>query len=387
MPYTRITDVERLHNLLDAVLLIGSDLSLPAVLQRIVDCSRTLVGARYAALSVLDEQKYTIDEFLTSGMDAETIQAIGHLPEGLGVLGLLVVDPHPIRLREIGRHPDSHGFPPNHPPMHSFLGVPVHVRGQVFGNLYLTEKMDADEFTADDESLVTALALSAGVAIENARLHARVSELVLVEDHERIARDLHDTVIQRLFAIGLALQGTSRLVISPDVQKRIQDSVDDLDTTIRQIRSTIFALEQDEADRRGLRSGVLAVAKEVSEPLGRDPRIRFSGPIDTEVDPAVADHLLATLREALTNVVRHAEAHSVEIAIDLVGGMVTLRVTDDGIGLNSHHSAEGHGLRNMRNRAEALGGTFSTEVPPGGGTTLIWRAPARIEEEETEGRA
>jgi signal transduction histidine kinase len=378
MPYAEITDAERLRALVDAVLLIGSDLDLPTVLRRIVDAARALVDAKYAALGVLDEDKHGLEDFITVGLSPDGVRAIGHLPEGLGVLGLLIVEPKPVRINDITKHEHSAGFPPGHPPMTSFLGVPVLVRGEVFGNLYLTDKQGADEFSAEDESLVVALAIAAGVAIENARLHARVRDVALLEDRERIARDLHDTVIQRLFATGLNLQACYRLAQLPAVQSRLRQAVDDLDETIRQIRTTIFALETSSADDAGLRAAVLELAREMAGVLGFDPRIRFDGAVDTAVEPNVGEHLLSALREALANVGRHARATSVEIDVEVVAGDVVLRVTDDGVGVppSDDRREGGHGLRNLAGRAAEMGGTFSIERRAEGGTALTWIVPA-----------
>ena len=244
---------KQLRRLLDAVLTIGSELDLPVVLRRIAEAAMELVDARYTALGVLDESRTGLAQFITVGIDDEQRADIGHLPEGHGILGLLIVDPKPIRLADLREHPDSYGFPPNHPPMRSFLGVPVRVRGQVFGNLYLCDKAGDDVFSDADEEMVVALAAAAGIAIENARLHARVAELALVEDRDRIARDLHDTVIQRLFATGLSLQSTIRITEKQDVATRLQTAVDDLDRTVRDIRSAIFELHTDTVPGRSLR--------------------------------------------------------------------------------------------------------------------------------------
>jgi len=208
-----------LRKLVDAVLSISADLDLATVLQRIIEAAMDLVDARYGAIGVLDESKTGLSEFVTSGIDPEVHKAIGDLPKGHGILGLLILDPKPIRLPDLHEHPDSYGFPPHHPPMRSFLGVPILVRQEVFGNLYLTDKQSAEVFSDVDEELTIALAGAAAVAIENARLHARVGELVLLEDRERIAKDLHDTVIQRLFATGLSLQGTARLAERPALKR------------------------------------------------------------------------------------------------------------------------------------------------------------------------
>src|SRR5436305_4177790 len=218
VPMPEYAGPRRLRELLDAVLTIGSDLDLRAVLHRIVEGAVALVDARYGALGVLDESGTRLAEFITVGLSDEQRHHIGDLPEGKGILGLLLVDPKPLRLPDLGEHPDSFGFPPHHPPMHSFLGVPIRVRDEVFGNLYLTDKRSPEAFTDIDEELVSALATAAGVAIENARLHARARDYVVMEDRERIARDLHDTVIQRLFAVGLSLQSAERHVQSDVVR-------------------------------------------------------------------------------------------------------------------------------------------------------------------------
>jgi signal transduction histidine kinase len=356
---------------------IGSDLDLPTMLQRIVRCAMDLVDASYGALGVLDESRTALAEFIAVGIDDETRAAIGDLPKGHGILGLLIVDAKPLRLPDLSQHPDSYGFPPNHPPMRSFLGVPICVRDEVFGNLYLTDKTSAAEFSDVDEELVVGLAGAAGVAIDNARLIARVHELVLVEDRERIARDLHDTVIQRLFATGMSLQSTVRLVGSDrnGAIDRIERAVDDLDVTIKEIRTAIFDLERARATSDGVRHRVLALASELAGALGFRPRVLFDGPVDSSLGVEVADELVATLREALSNVARHAHASRVEVEVT-AGDDIRLRVADDGIGPPGDDATGGRGLRNMAARAERLGG--STELLPGqpSGTTLIWRVPA-----------
>ncbi len=206
MPYHSIEDPAKLRRVLEAALLLEADLDLPSLLRHIVEEARSMTGARYAALGVLNHDGSALSEFVTSGVEPEQEKAIGPRPTGRCVLGLLISDPRPLRLTRIGDHPDSYGFPPNHPAMTSFLGVPLKVRDDVYGNLYLTDKVGWSEFTGDDEALVGALALAAGIAIENARLHAQVQQVAVLEDRERLARDLHDTVIQRLFAVGLSLQ-------------------------------------------------------------------------------------------------------------------------------------------------------------------------------------
>src|ERR1700728_2173634 len=206
MPYRSIEDPVKLRRVLEATFLLEGDLELPVLLRHVVQEARSIAGAQYGALGVLNDDRTGLDQFVTVGLDPDEESRIGARPTGRGVLGLLISDPQPVRLAELGSHPDSFGFPPNHPPMTSFLGVPIKVRGEVYGNLYLTNKIGWSEFTNDDEAVVEALALFAGIAIENARLHQRVAEVAVYEDRDRLARDLHDTVIQRLFAVGLSLQ-------------------------------------------------------------------------------------------------------------------------------------------------------------------------------------
>ena len=372
-----------LRQLLDAVLTVGSDLDLPAMLQRIVQAAVTLVDARYGALGVLDESRTRLAQFITIGLDDETYRAIGDLPEGHGILGLLIVDAKPLRLPDLREHPDSYGFPPHHPPMRSFLGVPIRVRDEVFGNLYLTDKTSAEVFTDVDEELVIGLAAAAGVAIENARLHARVQELALVEDRERIARDLHDSIVQRLFATGLSLQGAAGLIHNePDAAvRRVNAAVDELDLTVKHIRSAIFGLESVVGrDISGVRHRVLDLMAESSDVLGFEPTVLFEGQVDSATPDSVAADLLATLREALSNVARHAEASRVDVvlAVDVGGNReLLLRVTDDGVGPPAADQSRGHGLDNMAARAAGRGGSFDIAPSSPRGTQITWRVPIK----------
>ena len=369
-----------LRKLLDAVLTIGSDLDLPAMLERIVENAVELADATYGALGVLDDSGTRLAQFITVGIDDATRCAIGNLPEGHGILGLLIVDAKPLRLPDLTEHPDSYGFPPNHPRMRSFLGVPIRLREQVFGNLYLTDKRSAEVFTDVDEELVVGFAAAAGVAIENARLHTRLHEVGLVEDRERIARDLHDTVIQRLFATGMSLQGTVRMVRNDPAAtiERIERAVDDLDLTVKYIRTAIFGLEESQQSGDGLRNRILALAHEAAGPLGFEPRVLLDGPLDTGVDDRVAAELLATLHEALSNVARHANATHAEVEV-VVEGDVCLRVVDDGVGFPEGEQPRGNGLQNMQARAAKLGGELTVSAAEPTGTILEWRAPSRSE--------
>lgn len=359
---------------MDAVLMIEADVELELLLRHLVEEACSLVGARYGALGVLNVTRTGLDQFLTVGLSEEDEKLIGLRPTGRGVLGLLITDPEPLRLNDLAAHPDSYGFPAHHPPMTSFLGLPVRSHGAVYGNLYLTDKQGAEDFTDEDVALAEALALAAGIAIENTRLHNQVRLLSVLDDRDRIARDLHDRVIQRIFAVGMTLQGATRLSDLAPVLERVNKAVDDLDTTITEIRTAIFELE-DGIDHEGLRHGVFELVGELASMLGSRPEVTFLGPIDTGVPQAVADHLLAVLREALTNAGKHAQASHFAVIIS-VADRVTLEVIDDGIGMTlPAGDARGMGLQNLHSRAEKLGGTCTFQVALGGGTHLVWSAP------------
>lgn len=388
----------QLRHLVRAMVDVGSHLDLSRVLQRIVGTATDLVTARYGALGVLDPTRTHLSEFITVGLTDEERARIGEPPKGHGILGLLIVEPRPIRLPDLTAHPDSFGFPPGHPPMTSFLGVPVMVRGEVFGNLYLTDKQGGEAFTEADEELAVGLSAAAGVAIDNARMHQRIRELDLLEDRERIARDLHDTVIQRLFATGLSLQASSRLATDPALHARIQTAVDDLDTTVREIRTAIFGLHTDNRLAGGsLRRDLLRLGGELADAMGAEARFRFTGPIDNAVaEPgsevgshrdgrvSLAEDVLAVAREALTNVAKHASPGGADVAVSVADGWLDLTVTDRGPGAGcpdldaaSGRTGDraGHGLANMRARAEARGGGLTLTDMPDGGCRLRWRVP------------
>jgi two-component system, NarL family, sensor histidine kinase DevS len=374
---SRFAGPASLRQLLDAVMAIASDLDLAATLHHIVETATALVDARYGALGVLNTDRTGLAEFITVGIDDATHHAIGHLPRGHGILGLLIAEPHPLRLPDLCEHPGRYGFPPHHPPMQSFLGVPIVVRGEVFGNLYLTNKQSAEVFTDVDEELTVALAAAAGVAIENARLHARVRDLAVVEDRERIAMDLHDTVIQQIFATGMSLQATARLAGDPKVAARIDSAVVDLDATIRQIRSAIFALSSaGRTAPASLRARVLDTVVDAGKAMASEPRLEFAGPVDSVVPDEVAEDLLVALREMLTNVARHAVASRVDVRVAAEDGAVSVRVVDDGVG-PPHQGVPlgGRGLLNLEARARKLGGTFDLVAGEGAGAIAVWRVP------------
>ena len=371
-PY-RYAGAAQLRRLLGAVMLVTSETDLPTILRRIVQTARDLVGARYGALGVLDESHSRLAEFITVGIDAADHAAIGQLPEGHGILGLLIVDPRPLRLPDLTEHPDSSGFPPHHPPMTSFLGVPIVLHDEVFGNLYLTDKAGDEVFTDVDEELAVALAAAASLAIDNARLHSRAAAMARVDERERIARDLHDDVIQRLFAAGLSLQATAAMVADQRVSDRIMRTVDDLDSSIRQVRAAIFHLHQP-AEQASTRGDVLRVCSEAADALGFDPTCRIVGALDAAVPADIGAQLVVSLREALSNVARHAAARHADVVVDARAGQLVLEVTDDGVGIAAD-APSGNGLVNLRQRALALGGTCEARRRTEGGTRLRWDVP------------
>jgi signal transduction histidine kinase len=545
-----MTSRERLSSLLQAVVGIGSNLDLNSTLRRIVVAACGLAGARYGALGVIGTDRRLV-EFITDGITVQQREEIGDLPTGRGILGLLIDEPWPVRLADISEHPRSFGFPPNHPVMRSFLGVPIRIRDQVYGNLYLTEKQGADEFSDDDEQVVVALATAAGVAIDNARLYETANrrqrwleatmeitaallgevdrraalqlvadrardvadaasvlillrrdndpealsvevvapgpielggiavsvagtaldavlergehvivpdvgaaapwpvdlhsgaallaplaasgsvqgilvlalpadadgfasdtdinmittfasqaalaldrvraqderqQLMVLEDRERIARDLHDVVIQRLFATGLGLQSTTPLIVRDDVRIRVDKAVDELDTTIRDIRRAIFELRTPVA--ASLRGDVITAIDDATAALGFRPSLRTIGPVDHTVSDVVRSDVVAVVREALSNVARHARATQATVEVAVADRMLTVRVADDGVGVavprptgapetapGGGHRLAGNGVPNMRRRAEQHGGTFAMSGTDTGGTVVTWSVP------------
>lgn len=379
MPYRGIEDPVQLRRLMSAMLLIERDLDMPVLLAHLVDEACSMTGARYGALGLLNEDRTALAEFVTVGLTPEEEARIGPRPSGRGLLGILISDPRPLRVADIRSHPERFGFPPGHPPMTSFLGVPIKVRDEVYGNFYLTDKAGWSEFTMDDENLVGALALAAGIAIENARLHSQVSELAVLDDRDRIARDLHDAVIQRLFAVGLSVQGLVRTASNPERAERLSKAVTEIDEVIRQIRSTIFELGL-EADGLGLRGQILTVLRGLADVVGFEVPARFDGPVDAAVPRQVAEHVVVVVREAVTNVGRHARATAASVAVRAEGGMCTVEVVDNGVGVGDGGERParedgGLGLSNLRDRATKLGGELEVTGAGDGGTRLVWRVP------------
>ena len=374
-PSVGVAGTDQLRRVLDAVLLIGSDLDLTATLQRITETAAHLVGAARGSLRVLDESKTALVEVVTVGFADETQGVIGELPSFSSILGTLVRDSNPIRRPDLGTRAGRPGDRAKPSAVPSLLAVPILIRGEVLGGLSLGEKIGAEAFADLDEEIIVALAAGAGVAIENARLHARVAELAQLEDRDRIARDLHDTVIQRLFAVGLSLQGSVRLAADPMVVTRLESAVDEVDITVREIRTAIFELHPTRLPGRSARQAAIAICVEAARTLGFEPAVHFDGPVDAAVGDGIAQHLLAVQREALSNVAKHAAARRVDLTLETHDGTVSLTIEDDGVGLGEH-GRRGDGLANMEARALGLGGEFSITNRPGGGTVFRWSVPS-----------
>ena len=376
MSFHSIEDPAKLRRLLEASLLIEGGLDLASILGRLIDEARSMTGARYGAIGVLSVDKKVLSDFITVGLDHDAEIAIGPLPTGKGVLGLLMSEPQTLRLPDLGKHPDSYGFPPNHPPMKSFLGVPIRLRDEVYGNLYLTDKIGWSEFTNDDASLVEALALAAGIAIENTHLQQQLRMADVYEDRDRLARDLHDTVIQRLFGVGLTLQSIAARSPS-EIAPGLGAMVTEIDQVIKQVRSTIYELGLG-ADLRGVRDDILSLVDELTPVVGFHVTVSIDGPVDSAVSDTMAEHLMATIRESVTNIGRHANATNASVSLVVADGQCRLTVTDNGVGIGagtSEASRGGLGLVNIRRRAEKLHGTLDLKTPEGGGTSLTWQVP------------
>jgi signal transduction histidine kinase len=372
--FHKINDPERLHALIDAILLIETDADIDGLLSRIIETASRLVGARYGALGVIASDGVTLSRFITYGLDTEERAAIGDEPRGKGILGEIILHPSPLRIDELAKHPKSFGFPPNHPPMERFLGVPVTTGdGHIYGNLYLTEPLDGEPFSEEAEQLLEAFGHAAGLVIDQEMLRKSMRELTLSEERERLARDLHDTVIQRLFGVGLALQISLSSVLDDDVRSRINNVLDELDATIHEIRTTIFEIDQDQPIGQTLEARVAQLSGEVESRLGILAELKVASGIDGEIGPRCARHVVQALREILSNIVRHSAASVVQIQVDTTQNLIEVIVRDNGVGFRPNIGS-GRGLRNLSSRARELGGDCTIESEIGSGTMVRWTA-------------
>jgi two-component system, NarL family, sensor histidine kinase DevS len=371
----------RERRLIEAGMTLASELSLDAVLARIVELATELTDARYGALGVLTSDGNAIAEFITVGISPEDRARLGDPPIGHGLLGVLIRDATPLRIADISADPRSSGFPPNHPPMRSLLGVPVTGRGRVFGDLYVTDKQTAGTFDEEDERILVILASQAAVAVENARLNeetqrnaSELRRLEVLEDRERIAKELHDGVIQSLFAVGMSLQGMATTAADDETTRRLEAAVEDVDRAIRDLRNYIF----------GLRPGILAdrqldqALKELAAEFGTRSHVVTVVDIDPEVAAELssrATDVVQLVREALSNVGRHGEATTCRVSLLRAPTGAIVEVDDDGRGFDVDLATWGMGLNNLRARVEGLGGAFVVASVLGEGTTVRMTLP------------
>jgi len=348
-----------------------------SVLLLIVERVRSLVDAEYAALGLFDRHG-RIERFVTVGIDDETRRRLGAPPQGHGLLGLIVNQNRSLRIPDIAAHPDSYGFPEHHPVMTSLLGVPVTIEGRSVGNLYLTNKRGATEFSEGDQELVETFALHAGIAIANARLHEQVRALTVVEERERIGRDIHDGIIQALYGIGLSLEDVPELMSEDghEAASRVERAIDSIHVAIRDLRTFVFGLRPELVEGSSLIGGLAALAEAFRHNTLIEPHV--SWPADLfEPPPDTVAEMLAISSEALSNIARHARATNVTIEIRRAPPELVLEISDDGIGLGDteiRHPGH-HGLANMRDRATHIGGSLDLASVQPTGTRVTVRIP------------
>ena len=373
-------DATALAALDQAARAIASVGNLEEVLQLIVDRVRDLVHASYAALGIAGADGH-MERFITSGIDAQRRHAIGPLPEGRGLLGLIIREARSYRIPSIADHRDSSGFPPNHPPMTSFLGVPISANGASIGNFYLTDKIGATEFSPADQRLVELFARHAWIAIDNARLHGQARRLAVTEERDRIGRDLHDGIIQSLYAVALSLEDAlESMTESPaDAAGQVDAAIESINLSIRDIRNFIYGLRPEAADGSQLVAGLAALAEELRHGGLVDVHVDLDPTADPELTADAGIEVLHLVREALSNAARHARPKriSLELRPSLDGSV--LEIADDGIGFDPDRDrgASHHGLGNMRARAEAIDGHLAIRSAPGSGTRITLTLPPR----------
>ena len=378
MLLTREQLQERLIALHKASLELVKDFSLDRLLERIAAVACEQSDARYAALGVLDDNGKLV-KFISVGMTDDEIKRIAHPPVGKGLIGELMDTEVPLRLRVLQEHPRSVGFPANHPAMVSFLGVPIRAANKQLGQIYLTEKIDAPEFTADDEKIIQMLAAYAAAAIQNARLHENTHRLAVLEERERIGMDLHDGIIQSIYGVGLSLEGALHSIEEDpiDTKKRIERSIEGLNQAIRDLRAYILDLRPRQMGNDGLLSGLKRLATEF-----RANSLTEVVLIGTENDlmdlpPSQSLALFHICQEALANAAKHAKAKKVEISLWSTDERALMEIHDDGKGfdMETKSLSIGHGLANMQTRAQSAGGDVDISSTPGEGTTILAWVP------------
>ncbi len=369
----------QLEALFEASMTITAELEIDRVLQRIADLARSLVGARYAALGVPNATGSALERFTTSGMKPEDIHRIGHLPEGRGLLGLLLREPRPIRVRRLADDPRAAGVCDNHPVMTSFLGVPIIFKGKLLGNLYLTDKIGAEEFSEQDEYLITMLAAQAAIAIENANLYKQVQRLAVLEERERIAMDLHDGIIQSIYAVGLMLEYSGLIFDEQpaEARKRLQDSINGLNEVIRDIRNYILDLRPQRFQNKNLSAGLVDLVRAFRANTFITVDVQTADRADADLTQEQSTGLFHIAQEALANIAKHARARTVTINLRRDAARVVLSIRDDGRGfdVSTVKTYAGHGLQNMQERARTLNAQLHIDSAPGQGTLIEVKLP------------
>ncbi len=367
MPYP-----DPISDLVEAAASVVGQSDLRAVLYETVEAAMHMTGAQYGALGVIGQHQSLV-EFLHVGLQPGQAQVIGPLPTGRGVLGTLIRTRETIRMERLQDHPDSVGFPANHPPMSNFLGVPVRLGSHVYGNLYLTEKPGG--FTDEDQNLIESLSVVAGAAVSTARLQDRLRKTAVVEDRERIARDLHDAIIQDLFAVGLSLQGMSLRVEDTELRTMLTDSVERLDNAISELRRFIFGLRPPVWTGRNVKTELAELIGQLS--ASYDTSVELVIPAEmTMVQPQMVETIVQLVSEALSNALRHAESETITVSVDSVDSNLTILISDDGIGFDPETINRGMGLDNLVQRSAAAGGSVDIRSQVGTGTTVTIRLPA-----------
>jgi signal transduction histidine kinase len=358
----------------DAVGAVAGVLEVEGVLQLIVDRVRALVGARYAALGILADDRRHIERFVTSGITDEQRRRLGAPPQGHGLLGLIIAEGRSLRIPDIAAHPASYGFPAHHPPMTSLLGVPVRLKNRTIGNLYLTDKVAAEEFSDDDQRLVELFALHAAIAMENAKLHEAVQHLAVIDERERIGKDIHDGIVQTLYAISLSLEDVPELMdADPDeATARVDRGIDTLNGAIADLRHFVVGLRPELVDMTDFGGLLAALAEQVRQ--NQVVGVQLDLPNERiEMSAHARGELLQIAREALSNVARHAHATTARVSVRRDAGTLRMEVTDDGTGFDTTATAPGGhlGLANMRDRASRLGGSLAVESDRRGTTIIV----------------
>lgn len=358
--------IDALTALIESAVAVVGEFELDIVLQRLVREAMISTRAKYAAIGVVGDHG-VLSDFIFEGLSDEEAARIGEPPKGRGVLGTVIRENRTIRLASIGEHPDAHGFPAHHPPMETFLGVPISAGAEPFGNLYLCDK--AGGFTDGDVVRVEALSRIAGVAVQTARLQERLRRVAVVEDRERIARDLHDSVIQDLFAVGLGLQSLAERVDDSATASVLDQAVDRLDSAVESLRTYIFQLRESAASPNSLAN----VLQELVSRMGSAYPTRVTLDIETDdsLPQLIEDEIAKIVTEALSNGLRHADAGSVTVSLRVQAGTWEIRVEDDGVGFDVDNNVAGMGLHNMKTRATSVGATFSLTSSPGNGTAVV----------------